>query len=368
MGIGVVPRRALALGNAHVLSASPVQATDWAAASSAYDLLDGMGSALIPMCASMGAISGTTPTDLDGMSLTFTVWPRYQCTHRLWLFALGFPFATSLAYGFQDPSGGQVFGNASDVSLISHVETVSARTSSETQLTTLFATDNDAGLTAIGCYELPRVSLAVAGSSLATTDAGMNAAVVNSGRPIDDDYAGNGIGFVARELDALRDSCRRTGLFAAAPFASTTSGTFTTVLTAPVVLGRSLYNGQTQSIMQLALNATVSGASAQGECRVTMASGAVVTIGISSSGNFRSQIAIDCEDLTSSDGRRGSRDETVTVELRRTSASGSITLNTINGGEGTPATVAALLPQTLAKRPRFRRHLPHWMTPKRRTR
>lgn len=356
MSAGIVPERAVTIGRTAVVSAVPPQGTDWAAAGAAYDLLDGMPSALIPFCNPQILLTAGA-----AQSLTFTTWPRYQCTHRMWIFCVfvrsggsvpSSGFGTGGTVGvtgtltFTDPSGGTSTFRASTAGrLFYHVETVNrAAYATEQDMTCSLLIDNDSGLWGFGCYELPRPSLACAAADLTTSDAGMDSDTLRAGMPITDDATGRGAGFLGLTMTALRDSCRRTGLFAGAPLFSTESGTYTEVFKSPpIVLGRAIYNGDTTRTMEVAFYAMADPGST-GSLKLTMASGATVTVAISATTmtKHRTSIAIDCEDLTAADGRRATRDDTCTVELKVASGAGAVTLYTILGGEGTPAVTELL--------------------------
>lgn len=355
MSEALVPPQLIDLGDAGVKSAYAVDGRDWTAVSRAYDAALGSWSALIPMCAPMVQVPAVSPYDDVSLAPSFRVWPRYQASHRLWFYSLAALGEGTFLSSFTDPSGGKTYQNVSGTTaLLAHVETVSARTSIETTLTPSIAFDVDGTLLAIGCYELPRVQLAVGGSNLSTSDAGSDSGAEGPRLPITDDYAGLGAGFVTRSTAALRDTARRCGLFAGAPYAQSTSSTFAAVFqTPPIALGRFLYRGQTSSTMQLAAFVRASDATTTGEVRFTMASGAAVTLPFGqSTGYVRGQIAIDAEDLSAADGRRSTRDDTCTVELRRASGAGTVYLDTVTGGEGSPATVAALAATGVSARPR----------------
>lgn len=367
-----VPRRVIDLGAEGVVSGARPSGAQWGSMVAAYNAIDGMPTALIPLCAPYFAVAGTAVEDLDSLELTFTTWPRYQATHRLWFYLFQGNAAGSQTVKFQDPSGGTSYGNFDETTtskLIAHIETIGSRSGAETKLTCSFGINDDSYIRAFGCYELPRPFLAVGGSLLTSVDSGADETVIRAGLPIADDYNGRGAGFLARELNQLRDVARRPGLFAAAPFWDSTSATFVDVMqTGPIVLGRGLYNGVTSSMMQLAFE--VSATSGSGEVRATMTSGATVTLPFGSgSSTLRTQIAIDAEDIGASDGRRSSRDEAVTVAIRRASGAGIVTLRTVIGGEGNAASAALVSPAPRTKPPRFGRGpLPEFMSRKRRTR
>lgn len=347
-----VPSRAVDLAVDGVVSGAVPRGNSWVSIARAYNALDGMPTALIPMFVPQMSMPGNG-IDLADPAIYwhFTTWPRYQTTHRLWMFSAETLAGTGQGK-FTDPSGGSTyfgFNESSGDVLVTHVEEITSRTSAESRLYTTFESSTDGMLMSFACYELPRPSLAVGGSSLATTDAGLEETVLRSGMVIADDYNGVGVGFVASKLDELRDSCRRPGLFAMAPYASSTSSTFAYVMqqqlyatgvSGPTVLGRTLYNGIATSTMQLAFE-VVGGAGTTGEIRVTMNSGATRTFGFGATTTVRGEIPIDAENLSASDGRRSSRSDTIAIELRRVSGGGTVQLLTATGGEAAPAVASS---------------------------
>lgn len=359
-----VSQRPLNVDSRSMVSARAVGAIEWQAVANAYNGLVGMGSALIPM----HAPSISYPSD-DIATVRFRVWPRYACTHRLWMFTAGGSGTST----FTDPSGGTVAFTvpASGSQFVAHVEAITSRTGAEVTLSPSFhaASAGSLVLQSFGCFEIPRAVLAIGGSDLAAADCGLEPATVRSGLPIADDYAGAGLGFAARELDALRDDARRCGLFAWASggdFLVALSGSFAPLLqTSPFALGRMLYNGQTTAKIQCAAYA----ASGSVGCsfRFTATSGASVTAVCDSTGLARAELAIDCEDLAASDGRRSSRSDAVLVEGNGTGFVESVTL-----GEGPPSSSSSAgIASGALKRalPRFGRGpLPEFMSRKRRTR
>lgn len=325
-----------------VVIAQAVSPREWGAISNAYNTVDGMGSSLIPTCAPNQSINAGS-----SLTMNFRVWPRYQATHRMWIFSLGVISGTA-GFTFTDPSGGTRTGTVSSSygRQLTHVETITVRTSDETKLSVSVAiTTTNTTIYGIGCIELPRGVLAVGGSAQATADCGEESRFIRTGLPITDDYAGLGIGFIARELAGLRDNARRTGQFAGAPFATSSSSTFANVFQAqPIALGRSIFNGSTTRKLQLAAYVRAD-TTALGEVRWTLASGptvtAVIPMGAADGTLLRTELDADCEDLTASDGRRATRNETVTVELRRSAGSGTVYLDTVSGGESVPGATSS---------------------------
>lgn len=376
MAITTVSPRIVGTGTSGVVSGAPVQATEWASIVSAYDTLAGAGSVLIPWHAPMTSIAAS-----GSKTYQYRVWPRHAATHRAWCVSIvattSTPGSATVTLG-GGTSTGFLFSDAAPrtVRIIEELSSQSASESTASLTATLGATTG-AKVVGVSCWELPRPSIAMPTGpafDLTASDAGLDQTVARPGLPVADDYQGLGVGYISHVLDSLRDETRRPGLIAGAPFASSTSGTFAAVFAAPtVVLGRFLYRGQLSSTMQLASFVRTSDATTSGELRFTMASGAVTTLGFSGTTAttlIRGQIAIDAEDLTASDGRRSSRDDTCTVELRRSAGAGTVYVDTLTGGEGNAVAVAAVAPAVgigaVGSRKALGKLPPRWMFPTRR--
>jgi len=344
MPSGRVPLRLMSPSPAAVKNGATVAGNDWTAAAGAYNGILGGDSALIPYHVPHVSIaaSGT-------QAFSYTIWPRYQATHRLWVVSA--QVASGLgSFTFTDPSGGSSTVSVSSTGsgrAFLFYETISSRSSAERQASaaiSVAAGSSTVIVYGIGCWEIPRSDLAVGSTNPRTADAGEVIETLAPGFNIDDSTTGTSLGSIPRGLDSLRYHARRTGLFAAAPFASSTSSTFANVLQAPPeVLARKLYAESTQGIMQIGAVVRSSDSSTSGEVKVSMASGASIIIpipaGAVSGAVMRDQIAIDCEDLSTSDGRRSSRSDLVTIQLRRSSGAGTVYLDCINGGEADPTTL-----------------------------
>lgn len=344
MPSGRVPLRLTSPSPAAVKSGATVAGNDWTAAAGAYNGILGSDSALIPYHVPQVSIAAA-----GSQAFSYTIWPRYQATHRLWIVSA--QIASGIGtFTFTDPSGGVTSATISSIGsgrAFFFYETISSRSSAERQVSaaiSVAAGSSTVIVYGIGCWEIPRADLVVGASNPRTADAGVVVESLAPGFNIDDSTTGTSLGAIPRGLDSLRYHARRTGLFAAAPFASSTSSTFANVLQAPpAVLGRKLYAESTQGIMQIGAVVRSSDSSTTGEVKVSMTSGASIVIpipaGAVSGVVMRDQIAIDCEDLSTSDGRRASRDDLVTIQLRRSSGAGTVYLDCINGGEADPTTL-----------------------------
>lgn len=326
-------------------SGATVTGNDWTAIGGAYNGLLGSDSALVPFHVPQVSIAASSI-----QAFSYTIWPRYQATHRLWIVSA--QVATNVgSFTFTNPSGGVASSSVSAASgqrAQIFFEAVSSRSSLERQITaaiSVAAGSAPVTIYGIGCWEIPRSDLVVGGNNVRTSDSGEVVESLAAGMTIGDSTTGTSLGTVPRQVELLRYHARRTGLFAAAPFASSISSTFANVLQAPPeVLARKLYAESTQGIMQIGAVVRSSDSATGGEVRVAMSSGAAITMpipaGASAGVVLRDQIAIDCEDLSTSDGRRSSRSDFVTIQLRRTSGSGTVYLDCINGGEADPTTLS----------------------------
>lgn len=371
--------RFVTTGTSAVVSGAAIQAAEWESMCAAHDALAASGSVLIPWHAPMTSISAS-----GSKAYTYRVWPKYAATHRLWSMAFisstSTPATASIALS-DGTTVGALFTDAAPrtISFVHQLSSRSAAEASETVTITLGST-SAAKVVGMGCWEYPRPAIALPTGSLpfdaTTTDMGMDQAVARALLPIADDYAGLGVGYMAHAVDSLRDETRRTGIFAAAPFASSTSSTFAAVFQAPpIALGRFLYRGQTSALMQLAAYVRTSDSSTSGEVRFTMASGASLTLGFSgvtSTTLIRGQIAIDAEDLTTSDGRRASRSDTCLVKLRRSAGAGTAYLDTLSAGEGAAGASTTVSPALGIGAPGSKKPLgklpPRWMPIRRKSR
>jgi hypothetical protein len=331
-----VPERATLPERTGVESAAPVRGALWLPLGGLANHLLGRGGALIPAYGLNKAVApGGTAT------YRFTIWPRYQATHRVWLLA----FRLTTGYGsmtFTDPSSGAsswtvAFSASQHLRIYEHIETISSRTSAETAIapTLANAVTASASVTVawIACYEIARPELAVDADDL-----GIDLSTLDSGTPVYDD-AGKSAGGLAARLTDCRDVARRNSQYQFARNATdaleASTGSFVELLGhRPVFLEQFWYRSETTASVLVRLYVSADSATA-GEIRLTMDSGATTTITVpsASAGEWRTgTLACDVEDLSAADGRRSTRWDRCTVEGRVTAGAGKVYLHSISIG------------------------------------
>lgn len=319
-----------------VVTAAPVRGPQWIAAALATNHLLGRGRVLIPH-----SFCNTALTKSSTRTLRFKTWPSLHARLRRWTLSVKRPILTTTPHTitFNDPSGGAHVliaepGAAGDILLFSIAETISSPSGSETELVVTFdaGTGDSHTLTWISCSEHPRPDLDPA------TESGVVVDRLNPNRIID-----LGPAEVLAGVDDAVDIAQRSGLFqfarAEADYLSTTSAGYTPVFLSgavPVVLGRSLYVGDTLRTVQVRARCS-SGAGTTGNLRFTMASGDTLVLAITSamaSSWLSGTLDVKAEDLSTSDGRRGGADDTCLIEWQRTGGASSVSLESISIGNG----------------------------------
>ncbi len=297
----------------------------------ALNWLNGHGQHIIPATRTDGktsiAIGATRTYRAQLMS-------RVQATHRAWFISARAGILT-----FTDPSGGSSsWGYISSAVTLRHVETITAPADGPVAVTYTLANSASAlngTFDGITCFEFQRRDLALD----ATDDAVDSDTIVTlSGgvpAPILDADAYTSIGALSRGLANARTRDNRTlfDWFAQSGDGfQTTSGSFVQLFEeGPVLLGSKMYRGSVTA-SATAQFFVRTGAATTGEVRVTMASGATVTgtIATATGGAWLAvSFAVDCEDLAVSDGRRATRDDVCTIELRRTAGVGAVSIESV---------------------------------------
>ncbi len=325
-----VPVRPVTLSAAPVKPGLTVASTDWTAIAGQANHIMGMSSALVPLHSPDVTIAAAG----TGYFRHY-VFPRYQATHRLWLLTV------TTATGFADltvtfDGGGVATLRASEaLGWVPLYEELAVQTATEGPID--LTIDNAAGgssavVRALACYELGRSELAVYPNG----EAGVSAETLRAALPIFDGSAeGKSLSGVTGLVDLSLATARRTGLFASAPMATSTSASFASPFSRPfVVRGRKLYRTSTTAVMQVRAYCTTP-VGTVGEVRFTMTSGATVTITIPSNtgGWVQGSLAIDCDDFADAYGRRSTRFDKCTVEFRRVSGAGTVGFDHVFGGE-----------------------------------
>lgn len=299
----------------------------------AMNWLNGHGQHLVPATRTDGkttiAIGATKTHRMQLMS-------RVQATHRVWFISARAGILT-----FTDPSGGaSSWGYVGAPVTLRHVEAVGTPADGPVAVSYTLANSVSSSVSAIidgvACFELQRRDLAldatddaVDGDTVVTLSGGVPA-------PILDADAYTSIGALSRGLANVRTQDNRTLFERSAPSGDgfqTTSGSFVPLFEeGPVLLGSKVYRSSVtaSAVAQFFVR---TGAATTGEVRVTMTSGATVTgtIATATGGAWLAvSFDVDCEDLAATDGRRSSRDDVCTIEVRRTAGVNAVSIETVS--------------------------------------
>lgn len=341
-----VPKRGAELAYSTIVSGQPVTGSTWNAAAAQYNHLAGGGSAIMPLHALEVVIA-------PGSSQTFQTHlrPRWSATHRMWVMT-AYSASGTADVTFTMPNGttGTARVTTATYAWVPFYEVLDDldRGGTDDGVELDFTIANDAAsvdmitVAMLGCYELPRAELRLRTDA----DRGVSTETLRAGLPIFDDgsdlFAGSeGVGLYALtgSVDfSHKEHCRRTGMFFGHPFASTSSGSFSSPFVQPFVLrARKLYTSSTTGPVRVSAWVRADGGTG-GEVRFTMASGdtLTLTIPVASAGEWiAGDIDVDCDDFVDDYGRRSSRWDTCTVEYRVSSGGGSVYLDHVTGGEKT---------------------------------
>ena len=187
----------------------------------------------------------------------------------------------------------------------------------------------------VAVHELPRAELQ---QSSAGGEYGTDSSSCMPRMPITD--ADNGsLGGVARAIHAGQCIARRAGLYTFAVDEAdaivNNSGSFAAVFNLPVpILTRKRNYTTTTGVTEWRLWARCTSAGTTGQVRLTAASGATVTIGITGALTTAfglwpapptvADLAVDAEDVTTVDGRIAGAWDEVTIEAQRTGGTGDV--------------------------------------------
>lgn len=346
-----VPRDFPWLSPTGIASGQPVRALLWGRAAHAINWLLAAGVQCIPQFASPDAQVAAGATATYHVMLVQT----QQAKYRMWLVSVraDSPPGT-LSLTFTDASGGPhtytvtapaPTADTDDLKEIGPIfETITSRTAGIVAAT--FSIASAASSTKatvvedISCFEMPRGRL-----NNDATDQGLAPSTIlgsDSPGPITAGDGYSSLGAIIQAHYAAFKAQPRTLFVWARPAnqgVPTTSATFEALfIEGPPCLGTKLYRTSTTIAMTVYAYVRTS-ASTTGELRVTMTNGSTTAIAIptSTAGAWVSgTVNIDCEDLTASDGRRASRDDIATIELRRVSGAGTVYLETVQGIEVRP--------------------------------
>ena len=318
------------LGRTQIQNGAPVRGITWAAVARAINYANGSARTLIPHHSSWGVVDDESDT---WGPVKFKVFPSYQATHRLWVATVEpvtqvDPPPTVIE--FTDPSGGvatwRTSGTAGPAAprTFEHVETVTSRTTAETELSVSVALTGDTdGWISLACFELPRPQLAIDANDL-----GLELGSFQGGHWIYD-ATGRSLGALPEALAGALSRGRRTLFQWAVP--ATNAGAFQTSSTSyvdvcgdfyPEVLERFLYSGETAPTCTARVLAWVSGGT--GDVSITTGAGSVSTSVSATTPTWHTlSPAVNAEDMSTADGRRGGSADTVRVQARK-NTSGTI--------------------------------------------
>lgn len=338
----VVPSPAGA--SASVRNGLVIGGRDWTYLAAAFAYARGRGCVLVPAFAPLRAVlAGATAT------FNFRAYQRYPCIQRLWFLRMHRATVTggeSTVVTLKAPSGGtaQTYG----VSSLTHIgaptllllEDNVTQTAGEVNLS-LDIINGSAStsliLDEIGCIELPRLTLAAGG-----TEAGVDANTERGGEAMfDGSAAGESIGGVRAAYVAVTGQTNRPLYSWGAPDASalTTASTTDVDLFQPtggttgnpkvrVGVGTKVARTATTKVVQLRARMKVSGAGVGGRILVTTRLGATATltctVGTTTFAWYTATVAVDCTDMTTSDGRRSAASEELSVVWKNTGTAGTV--------------------------------------------
>lgn len=357
-----VSRRQVVVGDGGIVSAQGVAGVDWQQIGNAYNTLLAGPAALLPFFTCAVSLSSVADiTTLYSVQPTFIAWPRYTILARIWLYSIVPTGTASITSRFTAPdgsytdrqwttlSGTSIGGAGTFAQLGMHIEGPTSVGGSDvgsgasTVQASIGVTGN-ATLLGLGCYEIPRASLFVGTGGGLNGDGAEEMTFLSTGMPILDDTGESGIGpgIGIHRLDTVRtDFARRCGIWAGYPNKTTTSGTFVDVYQdGPAALTRKHFRTDVTRTLQLGAYAQGSDTTTTGEIKWSFTSGASVTAAINGSTGSAvvvTQAEVDCEDPSSVDGRRSSRDDIASIQIRRTAGAGNIVLYTHTAGEGSSA-------------------------------
>lgn len=189
----------------------------------------------------------------------------------------------------------------------------------------------------VACYALPHAEL-----EADTTDDGASDEGMAPGQAVYSPNAvSSGLRSLANAVASLPTDQGRAGLWAFSvgdgSYRSIADGSAVTLFEVPpVLLGRKLYTTNTTRTIDYAFKARVATAGATHRVTITMASGAVATTDVTTTTMswHTGTVAVDAEDVTSSDGRRSTRWDEATIAVQRTAGTGNFWWEAFCFGDG----------------------------------
>lgn len=328
-----VPLKPQLAAQTAVRNGTAVATRTWKPLSRQANFIIGHGAALAP---------GWSPTEVvsAGATVKYTLRtiPRLQALRRLYVIRMT---------GFAGPADNVqvvINGTARDhstltgfrnVAAFEYIEDLAALSTAEETLEVEIQNNGSTSLFVYGVavWELPRAELTETSASLMF---GCDPELVRAKQPIQDSDAGN-IGGVARAIDAAAGIARRSSLFCwavdEASAWTTANNVFQPVFELPIpILGRKLNYTDTSSSTQWRLWARMTDPAATGLIQLTessIGSSAVISVTGTSFALHPTppgvtNLLVDPEDVSTSDGRVGGAWDDVTVEGRVSAGAGSI--------------------------------------------
>jgi len=298
-----------------------------------------------------GPNGGASPGSSD--TWRYYIWPRYQCSARLWCVTLWMPSAdldSHQATGTFEIPGGTIVGrwtldkgDYQKVRTFQFVESVSSPSASPGEvvckLTNASTSDDDVFVTSIACYEIRRNGLVNFGptpSSLGTFHVNApNPSTVQTGAPIaeDDDTSISAQGTMRTIIEPtmLMAEARRGCLFShfhSPGFDNDTTSYVNAFAEDIPVLARFRYISGVTGTIRVAAYCV---GSANSKIKFTASSGDSIELDMPTGATVASadwvvdDLDIDSEDASSSSthgGLRGGTRDTVAVEIKRGDATG----------------------------------------------
>ena len=314
-----------------VRSGAAVRGPTWKALSQQANYIIGRGACITPSFSPTKVPSGTA-------KLTLRIRPRGIAVRRLWVIHIN--GAASAYSGTIQVDGLAAVTHRTgfsdrDQAAFELIQEIASPTSIE-ETVEIVITSAQAGIvTSVAFHELPRAELV---QSSASAEFGTDGSSCLPRMPMADADDGS-VGGVARAINAGECIGRRAGLYAFAVDEAdaivNNAGSFTALFNLPVtILTRRRNYTSVTGVTEWRLWARCTSAGTTGQVRLTAASGATVTIGITGAITTAfglwpapptvADLAVDAEDVTTVDGRIAAAWDDVTIEAQRTGGTGDV--------------------------------------------
>lgn len=310
-----------AIGRAPVVSGAPVRGVTWNSVANVSNYLLGKQRTIIPYTGGHAWAQGTT------RSFRFRVFRNIYATHRMWLMYIMAPRGTVIT--FPDLNTVPLQFDYPTTTLLQYFEPVDPRGNAESDLVITFdattpSTATNLRIDALTCIECPRHSLAIN-----TTDFGVDPDRMRGTFPI---YRSlippESLGALPRNINTAISGGRRAQFVWARPdddpFA-VSSGTPALVTGAvPVLLDRSIYQGETNVTGATRVRAWCE-VGTTGRVRFETGLGSYdVDVSATAAEWHSGTMLMHAEDLTSVDGRRSATWYDTVITAWRTGGAGTM--------------------------------------------